>query len=290
VRAVILGWDAGRTDLWDYRAAVERVAMSGRTLQRWPVGPDWCARPESEVWLVLHGASHAAAGLAGHGAVLTEPFEALPDNAGAHHGRCVTVAFDALLPLGEQIRFADLYDAVPGVRWDAARGGADTALPRPAESALRRLWQEQGPAPSSLRLPVPGTCPPEAAVSVVANRYEQDPDARRRCLAFHGTSCAACGFSFEEAFGQAGAEAMDVHHIVPPALLGSGYQPDPVADLVPLCPNCHAMAHNGRGAPHPVSELRGMLSAAGHLQGQVVGRQALNAEAAARRLLGGGQT
>ena len=72
-------------------------------------------------------------------------------------------------------------------------------------------------------------------------------------------------------------------------MLGSGYQLDPVADLVPLCPNCHAMVHRGGGpgSPRTVSELRNIISAAGHMRGEVVSELALEAQEDARRILEG---
>ncbi|MBW5840087.1 HNH endonuclease [Yersinia enterocolitica] len=51
-----------------------------------------------------------------------------------------------------------------------------------------------------------------------------------------------------------------VHHIRPLRTLGEGYCINPVTDLVPLCPNCHAMIHRGNEArPLPVDDLRKML-------------------------------
>ena len=123
--------------------------------------------------------------------------------------------------------------------------------------------------------------------TVDVNRYEHNQDARRVCLAFHGTACAACGFSFEAVYGDIGTGFIDVHHVVPPAMLGSGYQLDPVADLVPLCPNCHAMIHRGVGSPRTVSELRNIISAAGHIRGEVVSERALQAQEDSRRILEG---
>jgi len=105
------------------------------------------------------------------------------------------------------------------------------------------------------------------------------------CLAFHGTACAACGFSFEASYGSVGEGFMEVHHTVPASLLDSGYTLDAVTDLVPLCSNCHAMAHRGVSAPRTVQELRGILASAGHLRGDVVSRQELEARETPRRIL-----
>ena len=118
------------------------------------------------------------------------------------------------------------------------------------------------------------------------NRYEQDPDARRACIAHHGTSCAACGFSFEQKYGEIGRDFIPVHHLVPVSQLGSSYELDPITDLVPLCANCHAMAHQGVGTPRTVAELRRIIGDAGFLPGSTVSPEELEAQRAARELLG----
>jgi 5-methylcytosine-specific restriction enzyme A len=287
VAAVLLGWNPNAWDRWDYRAAVEQVARSGRFLQRWRVGRALDVRPGTEAWLLVHGSTDAGTGLIGHGVVMSEPCAGTPlgdpDDAPWH----VSVAFDALLPFGEQIRPEAISQAVPGMAWRdlTVRSGMD--LPSGAEPGLRRLWREQGPTADVPARVVAGTYPPAAVSTIDVNRYERDPEARRVCLAFHGTSCAACGFSYEAAYGDAGTGYIDVHHVVPPDMLGNGYQLDPIADLVPLCPNCHTLAHHGLTAPRTVSELRKIVAAAGHLRGDVVSKRALDAQEDARRILEG---
>ena len=283
--AVILGWDTRRWNGWDYREAVERVATYGCVLHRWDVRNHPDIRLETEAWLLLGSSTGASTGLAGHGTVVSEPYEAaLPGRAGTA-GWCATIAFDALLPLGDQVRSEALREAVPGIDWAATAGVSVTALPAGAEPALRRLWRDQGPGIHSPTSILPGSHPPHAVSSVAVNRYEQDPDARRVCLAFHGTVCAACGFSFEASYGSLGEGFMEVHHTVPASHLDSSYTLDAVTDLVPLCANCHAMAHRGAGTPRTVQELRGILASAGHLRGEVVTREELEARENARRIL-----
>ena len=34
-----------------------------------------------------------------------------------------------------------------------------------------------------------------------------------------------------------------VHHVTPISKVGREYKIDPIKDLIPLCPNCHAMIH-----------------------------------------------
>jgi 5-methylcytosine-specific restriction protein A len=44
-------------------------------------------------------------------------------------------------------------------------------------------------------------------------------------------------------YGAVADGLIHVHHTKPVSQLGSGYVIDPAKDLVPLCPNCHAVAH-----------------------------------------------
>ena len=286
--AVILGCDAGRLARWDFRAVVERVKECGTAVERWGLNERPDAGPGTEAWLLLQGANEAGSGLVGHGLVASEPCR-LPGGVPGTGEWSITVAFDALLPLGDQIRPGVLVDALPVDHWPEAGGPSLVALPPSYEPALRRLWRDCGPTTPGPQEVAGGTLPPDAVSTIQVSRYERDPDARRICLAFHGTSCAACGFSFESAYGGPATEAVAVHHVVPPERLGAGYQLDPVADLVPLCPNCHAIAHSV-SPPRTVSELRSIISAAGHaMRGEVVTAPALQAQEDARRIMEGGR-
>lgn len=283
--SVILVWNATHWNRWNYRAVVEQVLTSGRFLDRWDVGAGRRLRPGIEAWLLFHGSSSTGSGLIGHGMVVSDVAEMDDGTDGGSAGRPVDIGFDVLLPLGEQIPTATLAASVPDIRWgEAARSGL-LSVPASAEPVLRRLWREQGPQAVDPLDVVPGTYPPEATATVDANRYERDPDARRICLAFHGTACAACGFSFEASYGDIGHGFIHVHHTVPASRLGVGYELDPVADLVPLCANCHAMVHRGVTTPRTVQELRSILPAAGHLRGELVTGQSLEAQENARRIL-----
>jgi 5-methylcytosine-specific restriction protein A len=68
--------------------------------------------------------------------------------------------------------------------------------------------------------------------------------------------------------------------------LGSGYELDPLTDLIPLCANCHAMAHFGVDTPRTVAELRRIIADAGFLRGSTVTPEQLEAQRQARELLG----
>ena len=94
-----------------------------------------------------------------------------------------------------------------------------------------------------------GVMMPEGAVqSVLVNRYERNSKARRKAIAHYGCRCSVCGFDFENCYGNIGRGFIHVHHVIDIAQIGREYQVDPIKDLRPVCPNCHAMLHVSRPA------------------------------------------
>ena len=49
--------------------------------------------------------------------------------------------------------------------------------------------------------------------------------------------------SFEDKYGEIGTGFIHIHHIVPISEIGKEYEINYKTDLVPVCPNCHAMLH-----------------------------------------------
>lgn len=97
-----------------------------------------------------------------------------------------------------------------------------------------------------------------SAKSVRVNAYERSPGARAKCLAHHGYACVVCDFDFEAAYGSLGKNYIHVHHIVPLSEIRGEYLVDPIKDLVPICPNCHAMIHLTRPCLS-IEQLKGHL-------------------------------
>ena len=89
-------------------------------------------------------------------------------------------------------------------------------------------------------------------------RYERNPIFRRICLLRKGYNCAVCGMNFHDTYGEIGKNYIEVHHTTPVSMMGPNYQFDVDKDLVPLCSNCHSMAHR-RNPPYSVVELKSFL-------------------------------
>ena len=89
----------------------------------------------------------------------------------------------------------------------------------------------------------PGAYAEGARKQVRVNAYERNPKARRACISYYGTNCFVCGFVFSVMYGAIGDGFIHVHHLRPLALSDGEYKLDPIEDLRPVCPNCHAMLH-----------------------------------------------
>jgi 5-methylcytosine-specific restriction protein A len=94
--------------------------------------------------------------------------------------------------------------------------------------------------------------------AILINAYERNPVARSICIGHYGVQCVVCGFDFEKKYGDIGKGFIHVHHLTQLSEIGQGYEVDPVNDLRPVCPNCHAMLHK-RNPPYTIAELKSKI-------------------------------
>ena len=107
---------------------------------------------------------------------------------------------------------------------------------------------------------------PEGSVrQITVNAYERSPEARRLCLEHYGRACAVCDMSFGAVYGPLAKDFIHVHHLKPLCEVEEGYEVDPVADLRPVCPNCHAVLHLGEQC-RSIDELRGLMAEQRHAE------------------------
>lgn len=72
--------------------------------------------------------------------------------------------------------------------------------------------------------------------------------------------CQICGLNFTQRYGEVGKDFIHVHHKVPLNQISEEYEVDPVNDLIPVCPNCHAMLHRKVNEKHlSIDELKAIL-------------------------------
>ncbi|HTH07979.1 MAG TPA: hypothetical protein VMA55_00275 [Acidovorax sp.] len=140
-------------------------------------------------------------------------------------------------------------------------GGMATVVP-----VLRRLGFEvvgKKIDESTIKVPeeVPDNLWEGGKKQISVNAYERNVHARAQCIAAHGSKCAICCFDFGATYGSDFSGFIHVHHRVPLAKISKRYKIDPVADLIPVCPNCHAILHH-RGIDRSVAQVRKLIERA----------------------------
>jgi 5-methylcytosine-specific restriction protein A len=93
---------------------------------------------------------------------------------------------------------------------------------------------------------------------ITVNAYERNSKARKASIAHYGTRCRVCKLDFGEKYGEVGQGFIHVHHLKPLSDIGEKYEIDPKQDLIPVCPNCHAIIHK-RNPPYTIEEVKMFL-------------------------------
>ena len=128
------------------------------------------------------------------------------------------------------------------------------AEPKNMVNTQRKYWYLDCSVKASKKQLEEGICE-----QITTNRYERNPVARREAIKYHGLRCVVCGMDFEETYGKLGHGFIHIHHVVPISTKGKS-QVDYKKDLVPVCPNCHAMLHHGaNGKVLSIRELKNIL-------------------------------
>ncbi len=112
-------------------------------------------------------------------------------------------------------------------------------------------------------IPVAATHTEGSIRQILVNAYERSSAARAACLAHYGHACSVCDFDFGKAYGPIGNDFIHVHHIKEIASIAEEYEVNPIQDLRPVCPNCHAMLHKRKPA-YMIGDLKQLLSTQTH--------------------------
>jgi len=95
---------------------------------------------------------------------------------------------------------------------------------------------------------------------ITVNKYERSSIARKKCIDFHGLNCKVCNINFEKSYGVIGIDFIHIHHLTPIRKIGREYKVDYKKDLIPVCPNCHAMLHRKINGHEPtIEELKKLV-------------------------------
>ncbi len=103
------------------------------------------------------------------------------------------------------------------------------------------------------------TLPEGTKKTITVNTYERNPKARIKCITHYGTKCSICNFDFQKIYGEIGKGFIHVHHLKQLSEINDTYNINPIEDLRPVCPNCHAMLHKNTPA-YSISEMKEFIT------------------------------
>jgi 5-methylcytosine-specific restriction enzyme A len=257
-------WNPGR---WDWESLEEDSTLykrRGYLDGRWSCGVTKRIVPGDRAFLIKIGKDEPR-GIMASGFAVSTPFEAPHYSDPKKTANYTDLRYDVLLnPRSEVLLHRSLLlSELPDVHW-SPQGSGITIAPE-AAARLEELWRHHlasiGLAPQQIpdEVSTPERYSEGALRRIAVNAYERDPRARKACIDHHGWRCSICGFCFGDHFRAIGDGFIHVHHLRPLADIGGDYEVDPIADLIPVCPNCHAMLHR-RIPPYTPEELRAHIT------------------------------
>lgn len=261
----LLAWNPKRWDWSDLSEDIHILLLNKHFNFRWSCGNSKQLRVGDRVFLIRLG--QEPRGVMGSGFVTNGSYEDLHwDNELAQAGQTtwyIDGVFDVLLnPDTDAILPRELLRSDPhlaGMHWDTQSSGI--RIPELIAHHLEAIWKDwtQKHTITYADEISEETVFYEGAKRLVfVNSYERNLEARRQCIQHYGAQCTICGFDFEKAYGRLGKGYIHVHHLKPLSEINASYRVDPVKDLRPVCPNCHAMIHQ-RNPPYYIEEIQSVL-------------------------------
>jgi 5-methylcytosine-specific restriction protein A len=252
--------------IWDWyyiEDSIKQIEQSGKTEERWGCGNNKSIKPGDRVFLVKLGTNPKgiiASGYTTTAPYLTKHFKR--DNKGMN---CVSIDFEVLLnPDKEPILLLDILktgNLAKQSSWTPQASGI--SISQDIVDELEAVWFDFLNTQQVRHNPFTHDETEKKFIEgalhqVTLSRYERNPFARKICLEHYGYSCSVCEFNFEKVYGDIGKEFIHVHHLTQLATIGKEYNVDPINDLRPVCPNCHAMLHRRKNG-FSLEELKSFM-------------------------------
>lgn len=265
MKTYLLAWNPNRWE-WNNIAEISENVKQGKDVfDRWSSGVSRKLQAGDRFFLIRLGKDPK--GILASGTIETNVYQDLHwDKEKAANGQStnhVKIKYDLLLnPDTEPILPRELLNQPPfsKMHWDTQMSGVQ--IPDHIASELEALWTEfknslQFSFPEEVEINQENLF--EGAVRRVSvNAYERNLEARKICINYYGAICKICNFNFETTYGEIGKGFIHVHHLKQISEIGETYRIDPITDLIPVCPNCHAIIHK-RNPPYTIEEVRDFL-------------------------------
>ena len=253
-------WNPSRWNWTDIDESISKIEESGFCIERWSCGVTRKIQTGDTAFLIRLG--DEPKGIIGFGTVVSDRYEAehwdkekveLGETSGYND-----IKFEALInpESGKVFPLSEL-KVPPYAKMNWTPQASGTTVPEEVATTLLSTLETAWKTESTVAASSSGHYLEGKQKQITVSKFERNPEARRACLEHYGTSCAVCEFDFGDRFGEVADGYIHVHHLVPLSNVGDKHEVDPVADLRPVCPNCHGVIHL-RTPPYSLEEMREM--------------------------------
>ena len=264
----LLAWNPNRWVWHGFDDLVNSVQAGEDVVEDWSCGNNRSIAVGDRVFLIRLGENPR--GIIASGDVVRGSYQGAhwdPELATAgRQANFVDVRIEWIVdPEKERIISRDELDSseFAGMHWDTQISGI--SIPDDIAQVLEQRWalvRFIGEFNIPEEIDLTEQMPEGASRKVTINAYERSSKARKKCIDHHGSVCSVCGFDFLSTYGEVAEGFIHVHHLVPISDIGEAYEVDPIADLRPVCPNCHAVIHLRR-PPYEIDDAKRFLQSAG---------------------------
>ena len=257
----LLNWSPKRWDWLELEDEISILRERGWLEGRWSCGVTKSIIPGDRFFLMRLG--QPPKGIMGSGWIKSSPFRDLHWDDGlaaeASQALFVDVVFDSLLNADFdqllELDFLQNHDVLRQMNWLTQASGVH--IPDHVAGELQKQWSDILMIEAVTHEVEEQSATEGAAKTVTLTTYERSLAARRKCVQHYGAHCAICGFDFAKVYGPVGEGYIHVHHVIPLSAIGGEYEVDPIRDLIPVCPNCHAIIHK-RMPCYSIVEMKAM--------------------------------
>ena len=250
----LFAWNPKKWDWTHLEETIDQLEQTGRVSERWSCSSHKSIRPGDRAFLVKLGTNPK--GIIGSGFVSTEPFLAKHWSGKNKLVPRVMLDFEVLLnPDKEPILTLDILKQGQLLKQSWTPQSSGISIRPDVTDELEAVWFDFLTTQKIRYNPFTVSDSGEQRVytegtpnQVTLTKFERNPYARKACIEHYGLSCVVCNFNFEKAYGKIGKDFIHVHHLNQVSKVAKQYQVDPIKDLRPVCPNCHAIIHRRKTA------------------------------------------
>jgi len=261
MKTYLFAWNPKKWNWTTLEESIDQIEKTGRANEKWSVISHKKIKAGDRAFLMRLG--QEPKGIMGAGFVTSDPFLSPHWNGSGKLVNRVMIDFEMILnPKEEPLLKLDLLKQgnLGKVNWTPQSSGVE--INPEVTDELEALWFDFLITQNIRLNPFKENESSEQNVytegtpnQVRITKYERNPHARKACIEHYGLSCSVCEFNFEQEYGELGKDFIHVHHLKQVADIGKEYKIEPINDLRPVCPNCHAMIHK-RKEPFTIEEIK----------------------------------